>query len=237
MAGEPFSLFVLDPARQPRQATITHSFSIDSSTEVVRFTATDAGRTTTTIERAFDRSELIAPRISLDTNRTAVVERGRVRVVGTVAEGAISRVRIETVAPDGRVVDIETVHAGRIVQTVAVNETLRTSIYPVRLRVRAVDAEGEEHLRSVTVSVPPGRDRVPNATETATSSRGRSATTPPPSPASTATPAGTGVGPTPGGTFGLTPPFGPLAALGGTLADYLLIGTILLLAGLVVLLT
>lgn len=221
----PRSLFKPDPMNQPRQATFTHTFPVDNSPEVVRFTATDAGQTTTTVEREFDRDELIDPQISFDTNRTVVVRRGTVRVVGTVAEGAIGRVRVETVAPDGRVLDIKTVHAGQVVQTVNVNETLRTSTYPARVRTRVVDARGKEHVRSVTISVPP-RDPTPNATDTT------------PSPAPTAT--DTGADGIPGlgdGSPGLETLSRVPATLGGVLADHLLIWTILLLAGVAILRT
>lgn len=220
VTGEPFSLFAIDPARQPRQATFTHTFSVNSRTEVVRFAATDAGGTTTAVEREFDRSELIAPRIDFNTNRTTAVRRDAVRVVGTVAEGAISSVRVETVAPDGRVLDIETAHAGRIAQTVAVNETLETSIYPSRVRIRAVDAQGEEHVRSITLSVPPGQGPGSDATNATGSSAS----------ASNDTDDNVASGP---GDSSSEPGF--LSGLAGALSahptDYLLVGTILLLAG------
>lgn len=220
VTGESFSLFALDPARQPRQATFTHTFSVDSRTEVVRFAATDAGGTTTAVEREFDRSELIAPRIGFNTNRTTAVRRDTVRVVGTVAEGAISRVRVETVAPDGRVLDIKTAHAGRIAQTVAVNETLETSIYPSRVRIRAVDAQGEEHVRSITLSVPPGQDPGPDGTNATGSS------------ASPSNDTDEYIASEPGDSSS-EPGF--LSGLAGALSapptDYLLVGTILLLAG------
>lgn len=219
VTGEPFSLFVLDPARQPRQATFTHTFSVDSRSEVVRFAATDAGRTATVVEREFDRSELIAPRIGFNTNRTTAVRRDTVRVVGTVAEGAISRVRVETVAPDGRVIDIKTAHAGRIAQTVAVNETLETSIYPSRVRIRAVDAQGEEHVRSITLSVPPGQDPGPDVTNATGSS------------ASSSNDVDEDVASEPGNSSSEPGFLSDLAdALTAPPTDYLLVGTVLLLA-------
>jgi len=59
---------------------------------------------------------------------------------------------VETVAANGTVLDIQTVHD----DTVVSRETLRTGtdVYPIRVRVRALDATGTEHINSTTLSQP-----------------------------------------------------------------------------------
>ena len=149
-------LLSLDPEAQPVEAEFTHTVPVDEGSPSVTLVATDASGQEQVISRELNYSALITPITRIETRETRFVDDTRVSMVGNVSEGKIARVRVETVAPNGTVLDIQTAHSGAVVSRVALNETLHaeTDVYPVRVRVRTLDATGAEHLESVTLSQP-----------------------------------------------------------------------------------
>ena len=149
-------LLSLDPEAQPVAAEFTHTVPVDEGSPSVTLVATDASGQEQVVRRELNYSALITPVTRIKTRETRFVDDTRVSMVGNVSEGKIARVRLETVAPNGTVLDIQTAHSGTVVSQVALNETLRaeTDVYPVRVRVRTLDATGAEHLESVTLSQP-----------------------------------------------------------------------------------
>jgi hypothetical protein len=152
VSGAPNLLLAASPEEQPRRRAFTHTVSLEGRTETVEISATDRSGDTTTIQRKFDRTELITPQLSFNTSKTNVVAPQTVRAVATVSQGAIARVRAETVAPDGTVIDIKTAHSGGIVNSVRVNTTLEMPVTPARVRLRVVDVTGTEHVVSTLIT-------------------------------------------------------------------------------------
>jgi hypothetical protein len=149
-------LLSLDPEEQPVEADFTHTVAVDEGSPIITLVATDASGQERVVSRELNYSALITPKTRLETRRTRFRGEDRVSAVGTISEGKITRVRVETVAPNGTVLDIQTVHSGTVVSHVEMNETLQaeTDIYPVRVRVRTLDITGAEYLESVTLSRP-----------------------------------------------------------------------------------
>jgi len=143
-----------DPEQQPVEAEFTHTLSVGKGASTITLVAVDTSGQQRVIRRELNYSSLITPDTRIDVQRTRFRSERRVRAVGNITEGKIERVRVETVAANGTVLDIQTVHNGTVVSHVEMNETLRagTNIYPVRVRVRTLDATGTEHLDSVSLS-------------------------------------------------------------------------------------
>ncbi|MFB6256629.1 MAG: hypothetical protein ABEH58_07910 [Haloplanus sp.] len=97
-------------------------------------------------------------------------------VTGTVTDGRVTRVVIESVGPDGTVIDGRTIHDGGPTSGVAVRGRVAAADGETTVVIRAVDVDGRTHRASVTLAAPvttPG-------TDTATA-------TPTPTPATTGT--------------------------------------------------
>lgn len=192
-------LLSLDPEEQPVEAEFTHTVAVDEGAPTLTLVATDASGQQRVVSRDLNYSALITPETRFETRRTRFRGEDRVSAVGSISQGKIARVRVETVAPNGSVLDIQTVHSGTVVSRVDVNETLQaeTDAYPVRVRVRTLDATGVEYLESVTLSRPSiARTQTETETETASPQPTSVRSTASPSRRATATPDSTPAGAT-----------------------------------------
>ena len=150
-AGLTYALPPTPVPSRPLEVTFTRTVPVLESSEVITISASD-GNQTTTRRYAVNYTELVTPRIDLAEADVESVRPGVIHVTGRVYDGSISRVYIETVAPDGDIIDLNQVHGGTITDTVEIDESLRMNVYPASVRVRAVDVSGTEHLRSIQLS-------------------------------------------------------------------------------------
>jgi len=112
----------------------------------------------------------------------AVVDGRHVDVTGTVADGRVTRVVIESVAPDGTVVDSRTIYDGTPTSHVAVEGRVAAADGETTVVIRAVDVDGRDHRASVTLATPVAATGTDASTATAAPT---SPVTPPPTPATT----------------------------------------------------
>ncbi|WP_182022423.1 hypothetical protein [Haloquadratum walsbyi] len=149
-------LLALNPTKQPITAEFTHRFELSENASPATIVAEDASGQEEVVTREFNYSALLSPEIRINSQQTQFDTERQLRAVGTISDGKIERVRVETVAANGTVLDIQTVHDDTVVSRVMMDETLRTGtdVYPIRVRVRALDATGTEHINSTTLSQP-----------------------------------------------------------------------------------
>lgn len=145
----------------------------------IRFVATDYQGASTARSLPNEYGRPVAPDLRLDGARTRLRD-GRVTVRGAAFGGEIKRVTVETRTPGGERVAFATVHAGAVTRRVEVSRRLgaaESGRTVVRLRV--VDAAGQEHTTSLVVG-----ERA-SATATPTAATATATTTPtaePPGP-------------------------------------------------------
>lgn len=120
--------------------------------------------------RNYSLSTFLAPTITVDEARTGYLDGGGVAVGGRVADGQIDDVSVEAVDPStGRIVDIRPVALG---PDGTFGVRLDGAPDSTRLRIRARDVSGTEHVEETTVDAPaedpatPSRDEDDPGTET-----------------------------------------------------------------------
>jgi hypothetical protein len=102
----------------------------------------------------------LAPTVTVDESATRV-RGGDVDVVGAVADGRVTTVTVESVAPDGTVVDRVTVYDGDATERVAVRGRVAAAAGETTVVIRAVDVDGRDYRASLTLLTPvaaPGTD-------------------------------------------------------------------------------
>ncbi|WP_136601127.1 hypothetical protein [Salinigranum halophilum] len=141
------------PANPERQSMkFEHRVQLVPGRNKVTVTATDVAGETTTVTKEVVYNDTVVPRMRI-TN--ASLDGDSVRVNGSVEYGSFRRVSIETVAVDGgETLDLDELYAGegtservQVAQRLTAAENQSTKIV-----LRAVDANGDRHVNSVTVS-------------------------------------------------------------------------------------
>lgn len=139
-----------DPDRQSMR--FEQEVPLNPGENVVRVTAHDVSGRTSTVRRVVTYNDTIVPVMSLDSTE---FESGSVRFAGYVRDGSFQRVSVETVDPEtDETLDFKQVYdGGPTAENVTFEEqmaALEDSQTQVVLRV--IDRDGEEHIRTVTVS-------------------------------------------------------------------------------------
>jgi PGF-CTERM protein len=138
-----------DPARQ--STDFEQRVPLVPGENVIRVTARDISGRTSTVRRTVVYNDTVVPEMSV---ASAVAESGSVRFDGFVRYGSFKRVSVETVDPEtGETLDFKAVYQGETTGgNVSFDEQMAAvEDGPTEVVVRAVDSEGEEHVRSVTV--------------------------------------------------------------------------------------
>jgi hypothetical protein len=102
----------------------------------------------------YDRN--VVPTVSIDETRTHLVADETIHVYGGAYDGRVSAVSVETVDGEGAVVDFEQVYdGGEVWDDVVFDEELSLAATgETRVVVRAVDADGTEHVARYAVPDP-----------------------------------------------------------------------------------
>lgn len=171
--------FVLNPtSAEPTRSRIAVDFAftvpVGDSTEAVVLEATDVADNEREWTVPLDYRGHLEPRVTIAETR---VSDGGVDVTGSVADGRVVQVVVESVGPDGSVVDSRTVYDGEATSSVEIRERLDAAGGETTVVIRAVDADGRTYSESATLATP-----TPTRTPTAT---------PSPTPTATATPTAT----------------------------------------------
>jgi hypothetical protein len=157
--------FVLNPtSAEPIRSRLAVDFAftvpIGDRTETIVLEATDVDGNTRQWNVPLDYRGHLAPTVTVDESATRV-RGGDVDVVGTVADGRVTTVTVESVAPDGTVVDRVTVYDGDATERVAVRGRVAAAAGETTVVIRAVDVDGRDYRASLTLLTPvaaPGTD-------------------------------------------------------------------------------
>jgi hypothetical protein len=181
--------YVLNPTSpEPTRARVDADFEftapVGDDTRSITLVARDVAGNTLTWAVPLDYRGSPAPTVTVDESATRVRE-GGVEVVGSVVDGWVTRVVIETVAADGTVVDAATVYDGAATDEVQVRGRIGAARGATTVVIRAVDVSGREHRASVRVgaSTPTETPAAPSPTGTSTTTRTRTPTPVTPTPA------------------------------------------------------
>ncbi|WP_235167498.1 hypothetical protein [Halobacterium salinarum] len=151
-AGQDVLFTQRQPLQRPFSKTVTTTVPILDGTKAITLIATDQANHRTTRELAVNYSELVTPAIQFDNSLTGTAGAQRVQAVGRVYDGQISRVRVESLTPDGETIDINSVYSGGVTENVSFQELLDAEAYPAAVRVRVLDVTGTEHTKTIELS-------------------------------------------------------------------------------------
>jgi len=140
------------PGSRPLDHTFTAIVPVSDGTGNITVVADDGLDNATTRQITVNRTELVTPRIRVSADLVGGSDADRLRVDGRVYDGRITGVAVETINPDGTVADLDQVYGGGVTDTVTIERTLRVNDYPARVRVRAMDSTGREHIETIQVS-------------------------------------------------------------------------------------
>lgn len=196
VAGTAQTVFVLNPtSTEPSRSRVAVDFAftvpVGDDTEALVLEATDVAGNEREWTVGLGYRGHLAPRLTLTDTR---VNGSHVDVAGTVSDGRVTRVVIESVGPDSTVVDSRTVYEGEPTSRVEVRGRVAAASGETTVVLRAVDADGRDYRESVTLASPGvGTTTEPSASPT------RTATAVPTSPErstpdTTTTVSGDGVG-------------------------------------------
>ncbi len=139
-----------EPNPERIAADFEFSTRVSDGAQEITLIATDVAGNTRTWDVPLDYRGHLVPTISIDREATQV--RGdSVAVSGTVTDGRVTRVVVETVGPDGSTLSTATVHEGEVTDRVPVRARLPTAEGETTVVVRAVDADGREHEGTLTL--------------------------------------------------------------------------------------
>jgi hypothetical protein len=178
--------FVLNPtSAEPIRSRLAVDFAftvpIGDRTETIVLEATDVAGNELSWSLPLDYRGHLVPTVTV---AEAVVNGSHVDVAGTVTDGQVTRVVVESVGPDGTVVDSRTIYDGDPTSHVVVRERVAAAAGETTVVIRAVDAEGRDHRASRTLTTPVAAPVTDASTVTATPT---SPVTPTPTPATTGT--------------------------------------------------
>jgi len=171
--------FVLNPtSNEPTRSRTAVDFeftaSISDNTEGIVLEATDVAGNVREWTIPIGYRGHVEPRVAI---AEAEANGRTVDVTGSVTDGRVTRVVVESVGTDGTVVDSRTVYDGTATDRVEVRERLDATGDETTVVIRAVDIDGREHRESVTLATPgaatptessPTRTPTPTATTTPT---------------------------------------------------------------------
>jgi hypothetical protein len=184
VAGTGQKNFVVNPTSgKPTRSRLAVDFAftvpVSDRTEGVVLEATDIAENEREWSVPLDYRGHLEPTITIGETRASD---GGVEVDGTVADGQVTQVVVESVGPDGAVVDSRTVYDGSATSRVEVRERLDAASGETTVVIRAVDTDGQTYRESVTLATP-----TPSPTRTPTATPSPTATTTPTPVAATAT--------------------------------------------------
>ena len=143
-----------DPER--RQISFSRKVELDPGPNRITVWARDTSGNEVSELVIVDYVRNVVPTVSIDEERTHLVASDAVHVYGAARDGRVSSVSVETVDADGTVVDFEQVYDGGEVwndvsfeEELALADTGETTVV-----VRAVDADGTEHVTRYAVPTP-----------------------------------------------------------------------------------
>lgn len=151
-----YLIFQRAPLERPTEQDFSQVVSVPRGTTNITLVAEDSAGNTKRVKEKLNYTEPAPPTIRFHPDEIKV--RGKdgstIRARGTVSNGQIVRVRVETVAPGGEILDVETVYEGEGDSTdrVDIDKQLRAGVDPVRLRARVVDITGAENVKSLQLS-------------------------------------------------------------------------------------
>ncbi|NLV03651.1 hypothetical protein [Haloferax volcanii] len=138
---------------RPIEHTFTKTIPLAGDSRNITIVADDGTENATKREIEVDHTQLVRPTIEVRPD-TLRVSDNRVHVEGRVYDGRVTSVYAETVGPTGNTVDLAQIYGGGVTSAVTINETLQLDSYPARVRIRATDSTGREHIESVQVAQP-----------------------------------------------------------------------------------
>lgn len=200
------------PDRERLSPSFEFTATAGANADSLTLVAVDSAGNERTRDVSLDFERRVNPTIGLD--RATATDDGEVHVVGTVSEGRVTRVTVETVSTDGGVLGLRTVHDGEATRRVSIDERLAGAGEGTKVVVRAVDTMGGKHGQSIRA-----RGDAPESTTTS----GETST---PAPSETATAAAdAGNRAEAAGESGPSFPVGP-AGLGGAAVALAAIGLV-----------
>ncbi|WP_049920665.1 hypothetical protein [Haloferax sulfurifontis] len=150
---------------RPIEHTFTKTIPLAGDSRNITIVADDGTENATTRELEVNVTQLVRPTIELRPD-TIRVSDDRVHVEGRVYDGRVTSVYAETVGPTGNTVDLAQIYGGGVTSDVRINETLQLDGYPTRIRVRATDSTGREHIETIQVAPPNATADEPTASTT-----------------------------------------------------------------------
>ncbi|MUV59470.1 hypothetical protein [Halobacterium sp. CBA1126] len=164
-SGQQYLYTERQPTKQAISKVITPTVDVFDGTRNITLIATDQAGRTTTRELSVNYTELVTPQIQFNRSLSGSVDDRTVQAAGTVSEGQITRVRIETLTPDGETIDINSVYSGGVTENLTFRERLDAGSYPAAVRVRVLDVTGTEHTRRLALSQSEPADPLTRPTE------------------------------------------------------------------------
>lgn len=169
---------------RPLEYEFSKTVPVPNTTAKMTVVAVDGFNNVSTRSVTLDYGELVSPEIHLDNDSITAVGNKEIRVEGSVSEGHISSVYVETVDSSGEVVDLKEVYDGSPTESVQIDETLESALVFPELRVRTIDTMGNEQVQTISYSAPEteyeGDDNTTDGTdstnETAPDSEGENGT-------------------------------------------------------------
>jgi|GEM_PF-4133279 len=151
-SGQQYLYTERQPTKQAISKLISPTVDVFDGTRNITLIATDQAGKTTTRELTVNYTELVTPQIQFNRSLSGSVDGQTVQAAGTVSNGQITRVRVETLSPDGDTIDINSVYSGGVTENVTFRERLDAESYPASVRVRVIDVTGAEHTRRLALS-------------------------------------------------------------------------------------
>jgi hypothetical protein len=144
-----------DPARE--QVRFSHEVELVPGPNRITVWATDTSGNEVKELVVVDYARNVVPTVTVDETRTHLVADSEVHVYGAARDGRVSAVSVETVDEGGAVVDFEQVYdGGDVWNDVAFEEELALADEgETTVVVRAVDADGTEHVTRYAVPTTP----------------------------------------------------------------------------------
>lgn len=151
-SGQQYLYTERQPTKQAVSRVVTPTVEVLDGTKNITLIATDHAGNTAMQETSVNYTELVTPKIRFNQSRSGSVGPRTIQAAGEVYDGQISRVRVETLTPDGDTIDINSVYSGGVTEAVSFEEHLDAESYPAAVRVRVLDTTGTEHTKTIELS-------------------------------------------------------------------------------------
>lgn len=141
-----------EPDRDRLSVDFQTNVSLLEGENTITVEATDNSDNTVTREFDVVYNRQIVPDIVIDCERTGL-ESGQMAVRGSVEQGEITSVRLESVATEsGEIVTITSIYEGGVTDQVTVDETLGVAAGETRMRLVVTDSQDDQHEQSFLVN-------------------------------------------------------------------------------------